>query len=210
MRRDLSTRARAVLSELQRMERESNSLLGECQTLRKGIESTQESIKHTWADIDRAVDESGQVLRTNREEHERLLKEREMFFTTEASSLPDASDRSLEIGPLTITPSLSQVLPSHRDARASEIVAQVKDKSDVPVGSLEPIIPYYEEGWWKQESEKSGFTLTEAAFSEEKLKSATAGIPSPVLPEKEPTKLRKAKEGDQVESRTKLRNGDEK
>jgi hypothetical protein len=192
------------------MERESNSLLGECQTLRKGIESTQESIKHTWADIDRAVDESGQILKVNREEHERSLKEREVFFTTEASSLPDTSDPCLEIGPLTIPPSLSQVLPSHRDSRASEIVAQIKDKSDVPVRSLEHIVPYYEKEWWKQESEKSGFTLTEKVFSEEKLKSATAGTPSPVIPEKESAKLPKEKEVDKVESRSKLRKGGEK
>jgi hypothetical protein len=192
------------------MERESNALLGECQTLREGIESAQESIKHTWTDIDRAVDESSQVLRTNREEHERVLKEREVFLATEAARLPDANDPNLVTGHLAITPSLSEVLPFHRDSLASEIFAQVRDKSDIPVGTLELTVPYYEEEWWKKESEKSGFVLTEEVFSEEKLKSATAGIPSPVLPEKETAKLRKEKEGDQAQSRSKLRNGDEK
>jgi hypothetical protein len=208
MRRDLSTRARGVLSQFQQMERDSNRLLGECQDLREGIESAQESIKRTWTDIDQAVDESGQVLRTNREEHERVLKEREVFQATEAARLPDAGNPDLVIGHLAITPSLSEILPTHRESRAGEIFAQVRDKNDIPVGDVEPTVPYYEEEWWKKESEKSGFVLTEDVFSEEKLKSA--GIPSTVLPEKEAAKLRKQKEGEQVLNRSKLQNGDEK
>jgi hypothetical protein len=194
------------------MERESNALLGECQTLRKGIESSQESIKHTWTGIDRAVDESSQVLRTNREEHESALNEREVFLATEAARLPDANDLNLVTGHLAITSSLSEVLPSHRDSRADEIVAQVGDKSDIPVGSLEPAIPYYEEKWWKDESEKSGFSLTEEVFSAEKLMTLPAGTPLTVLHEKETAKIQKAKtrERDQTDGTSKIRNGGEK
>jgi hypothetical protein len=150
------------------------------------------------------------VIRTNREEHERLLKEREVFYATKASSLPEASDPNLEIGPLTITPSLSEIIPHHRESRAGETAAAVRDKNDVPVGNLEPIVPYYEEAWWKEESIKSGFSLTEEVFAEEKLKSIPAGIPSTATPEKEPAKIKREKESDKVESRSRVRNGGEK
>ena len=208
MRRDLSTRARAVLSEFQRMESESNTLLGECQTLRKGIESAQESIKHTWTDIDRAVDDSSQVLRTNREEHERVLKERKAFFATDAALLPDANDPNLVNGHLAITPSLSEVLPGHRDSRVDEIVAQVKDKSDIPLGNPELAIPYYEEEWWKRESEKSGFPLTEEVFSDEKLKPVAAEPSTQLVPEKKAAEPQKAKTRGQnpADTRSKIRN----
>jgi len=175
MVRSLVPDARRNVARWQTLLSGARSSEEEAKSLAHAAESSKHKIEGTWDDIDNSVAKSENALKESRAVAADSSDENKKFLAAKDSRPTPMTEEAIKVGHIR-EPTFIRDSHTLKDApEAAQLRVETRTAEEVQLND-QPIAtkPFYEEQWWKKESEESKFPLKQEVFAAEHLEAPVA------------------------------------
>jgi hypothetical protein len=169
MRGSIIGKARANLEQWDGLHSSASNLENQAENLKSSIEGSKEQINNTWGTIDNTISEIRDELTEQKQLAEGVVHQRKEFEKSGAAATPVIDATSAKVNALE---ERSFVYDNHElesGPGVSGIRDEMKKIDEIPEQPVDIPESYQDTEWWKYESEKSEFPVSDEVFADKHL-----------------------------------------